>query len=346
MDTGRIGILTGGGDCPGLNAVIRAVVRRAMREEIYVLGIKSGWAGLISGDVEPLTRYSVAGIQYKGGTILGTSRTDPFQTVESLQKIRDNWRKYGLKSLIVAGGNGTLTVAHRMAAEEGYPVVGVPKTIDNDIASTDFTFGFDTAVQIATDAIDRLHTTAESHHRVMVIEVMGRHTGWIAAYAGIAGAADVILVPEVPFRISAIAEMLRKRREMGRPHSIVVVAEDAKPHPDEDFLTEDQKQVVYREERLGGVGQLVAREIETRTGIEARVSVLGYIQRGGTPTAFDRVLATRFGVYAVEMVLEEKFGRMAALAGNRIVDVPLAEAIAGYKYLDPAIYHTAEVLFG
>ena len=346
MSNKRIGILTAGGDCPGLNAVIRAVVRRAMRDDIYVLGIKSGWAGLIAGDVEPLTRYSVAGIQYKGGTILGTSRKDPFKELESLQKIRENWRKYGLKALIVAGGNGTLSVARRMHVDEGYAVVGVPKTIDNDIPATDFTFGFDTAVQIATDAIDRLHTTAESHHRVMVIEVMGRHTGWIAAYAGIAGAADVILVPEVPFRISAIADIMRKRREMGRPHSIVVVAEDAKPHADEDFLTEEQKKTVYQEERLGGIGQLVARQIEKLTGIEARVSVLGYIQRGGTPSAFDRVLATRYGVYAVEMVLEGKFGRMAALAGNRIVDVPLEEAVAGYKYLDPAIYHTAEILFG
>ena len=346
MDPGRIGILTGGGDCPGLNAVIRAVVRRAMRDDVYVLGIKSGWQGLITGDVEPLTRFSVAGIQYKGGTILGTSRTDPFKEAESLQRIRDNWRKYGLKALIVVGGNGTLTVAHRMHAEQGYPVVGVPKTIDNDILATDLTFGFDTAVQIATDAIDRLHTTAESHHRVMVIEVMGRHTGWIAAYAGIAGAADVILVPEIPFRISAIADIMRKRREMGRPHSIVVVAEDAKPHPDEDFLNDDQKRAVYQEERLGGIGQLVARQIESLTGIEARTSVLGYIQRGGTPTAFDRVLATRYGVYAVEMVLDDKFGRMAALSGNRIGDVPIEDAVAGYKYLDPAIYHTAEILFG
>ena len=317
-----------------------------MRDDVYVLGIKSGWRGLITGDVEPLTRFSVAGIQYKGGTILGTSRTDPFKEVESLQKIRNNWRKYGLKALIVVGGNGTLTVARRMNDEEGYPVVGVPKTIDNDILATDFTFGFDTAVQIATDAIDRLHTTAESHHRVMVIEVMGRHTGWIAAYAGIAGAADVILVPEIPFRISAVADIMRKRREMGRPHSIVVVAEDAKPHPDEDFLSEEQRRAVYQEERLGGIGQLVARQIERLTGIEARVSVLGYIQRGGTPTAFDRVLATRYGVYAVEMVLADKFGRMAALSGNQIVDVPIEDAVAGYKYLDPAIYHTAEILFG
>ncbi|HQR37521.1 MAG TPA: ATP-dependent 6-phosphofructokinase, partial [Blastocatellia bacterium] len=269
-----------------------------------------------------------------------------YAVADGLQKIKHNWRKVGLRALVVAGGNGTLSVALRMHRDEGYPVVGVTKTIDNDINGTDFTFGFDTAVQVATDAIDRLHTTAESHHRVMVIEVMGRHTGWIAAYAGIAGAADVILVPEVPFRMSAIAESLARRREMGRPHSIVVVAEDAKPHPDEDFLTDAQKQVVYREERLGGVGQLVARELERLTGIEARVSVLGYIQRGGTPTAFDRVLASRLGVHAVEMVLDGKFGRMAALSANRMVDVALEDAVSGEKFLDPEIYRSAQVFFG
>jgi phosphofructokinase-like protein len=346
MESGRIGILTGGGDCPGLNAAIRAVVRRAMPSDLFILGVKSGWQGLIEGDIEPLTRYSVAGIQYKGGTILGTSRANPTASEESLQKVRDNWRKYGLSALIVVGGNGTLGAAFRLYRDHGYPVVGVPKTIDNDIACTDYTFGFDTAVSIATDAIDRLHTTAESHHRVMVVEVMGRHAGWIAAYAGIAGAADVILVPEVPFRISAVAEMMEKRREMGRPHSIIVVAEDARPHADEDFLTAEQRAVIYREERLGGIAQLVAEQIESTTGIEARVTVLGYVQRGGTPTAFDRVLATRYGVAAVEMVLEGKFGRMTSLSGTRMVDVPLEEAIATYKTLDPEIYHTAETLFG
>ncbi len=346
MDTGRIGILTGGGDCPGLNAVIRGVVRRALADDVHVLGFKSGWQGLITGDVEPLTRLSVAGIQFRGGTILGTSRTDPFATAESLAQIRENWRKYGLQALVVIGGNGTLAVAKRMFEEQGYPVIGVPKTIDNDIPGTDFSFGFHTAVQVATDAIERLHTTAESHHRVMVIEVMGRHTGWIAAYAGIAGAADFILVPEVPFRISRITEALANRRGMGRPHSIVVVAEDAKPHDDEDFLTESQKTTIYREERLGGIGHLVAREIERLSGIEARVSVLGYIQRGGSPNAFDRILATRFGVKAVEMVLEGQFGRMAALSGTSIVDVPLTDAVNGYKYLDPEFYRHAEIFFG
>lgn len=346
METRRIGILTGGGDCPGLNAVIRAVVRRAIDADLFVLGVKSGWQGLIEGDVEPLTRYSVAGIQIKGGTILGTSRANPTSSEEGLQKIRDNWRKYGLRALIVTGGNGTLGAALRMYRDHGYPVVGIPKTIDNDIAATDFTFGFDTAVSIATDSIDRLHTTAESHHRVMVVEVMGRHAGWIAAYSGIAGAADCILVPEVPFRMSTVAAMMEKRREMGRPHSIIVVAEDARPHPDEDFLSEEQKAAIYREERLGGIGQLVAQQLERRTGIEARVTVLGYVQRGGTPTAFDRVLATRYGVYAVEMAIAEKFGRMAALRANEIVDVPLEEAVDHYKLLDPEIYRTAETLFG
>jgi len=329
-----------------MNAVIRAVVRRAIQDDLLVLGVKSGWQGLIDGDVEPLTRYSVAGIQFRGGTILGTSRANPTASAESLQRIRDNWRKYGLRALIVTGGNGTLGAALRVHREHGYPVVGIPKTIDNDVSGTDLTFGFDTAVSIATDAIDRLHTTAESHHRVMVVEVMGRHAGWIAAYAGIAGAADVILVPEVPFRMSTVAEMMLKRREMGRPHSIIVVAEDARPHPDEDFLTDDQRGNIYREERIGGIGELVARELERLTQIEARVSVLGYIQRGGTPTAFDRVLATRFGVYAVEMILAGNFGRMAALRGNAIVDVALEEAIGSYKQLDPSIYHTAETLFG
>ncbi|MCC6744995.1 MAG: 6-phosphofructokinase [Acidobacteria bacterium] len=346
MDTGRIGILTGGGDCPGLNAVIRGVVRRALADDVHVVGFKSGWQGLITGDVEPLTRLSVAGIQFRGGTILGTSRTDPFADPHSQIQIRENWRKYGIRALVVVGGNGTLTVASRMALEEGYPVVGVPKTIDNDIPGTDYSFGFSTAVQVATDAIERLHTTAESHHRVMVIEVMGRHTGWIAAHAGIAGAADFILVPEVPFRISRITETLANRRGLGRPHSIVVVAEDARPHRDEDFLSDDQKASIYREERLGGIGQLVAREIERRSGIEARVSVLGYIQRGGSPNAFDRVLATRFGVKAVEMVLEGRFGRMAALSGTSVIDVALADAVEGYKYLDPEFYRHAEIFFG
>jgi 6-phosphofructokinase 1 len=341
-----LGILTGGGDCPGLNAVIRAVVRRAQDDHIPVLGVYSGWQGLIEGNVAPLTKHSVAGIQYRGGTILGTSRLNPLTNGETLKKIEDNWRRFGLSRLIVVGGNGTLSCAMRMWRDYGYPIVGVPKTIDNDIPGTDYTFGFDTAVSIATEAIDRLHTTAEALHRVMVVEVMGRHSGWIAAYAGIAGAADLILVPEMPFRMSEICDILSKRKQMGRPFSIVVVAEDAKPHPEEDFLTHDQRERVFHENRLGGIGQLVAIQIEERTLLETRVSVLGYIQRGGSPTAYDRVLATRLGVYAVELALREEYGRMAAVHGIHMASVALEEIADKYRPLDQEIYNTARTFFG
>ena len=341
-----LGIMTAGGDCPGLNAVIRAVVRRAQAGRIPVLGIHSGFQGLIDGDLEPLTRYSVAGIQYRGGTILGTSRCNPLVDDESLKKIHDNWRKFGLGSLIVVGGNGTLSCAMHMWREHGFPIVGVPKTIDNDVCGTDYTFGFDTAVSIATEAIDRLHTTAEAQHRVMVVEVMGRHSGWIATYAGIAGAADLILVPEIPFRISEICAMLSKRKEMGRPFSIVVVAEDAHPHAEEDFLTDEQKRLVYNPEHLGGISGLVAREIEQRIELSTRVTVLGYIQRGGSPTAADRVLATRLGVYAVEMMLRGEFGYMAALKGMEMVSVPLEEVADKAKPVAQELYQTAEIFFG
>lgn len=341
-----LGILTGGGDCPGLNAVIRAVVRRAMQEKIPVMGIFSGWRGLIDGDIKPLTRYSVAGIQYKGGTILGTSRCNPLEDDEGLQKIRDNWNKYGLKSLIVVGGNGTLSTTLRMWQNEGYPIVGVPKTIDNDVMGTDYTFGFDTAVTIATEAIDRLHTTAESNHRVMIVEVMGRHTGWIATQAGIAGGADIILIPEKPFRISQVCDMLQKRQEMGRNFSIVVVAEDARPHHDEDHLTEDQRKRVFKEDHLGGIGEIVGRWIEERTQLSTRVTVLGHIQRGGSPTAFDRVLATRLGVHAVEMVLRQEFGQMAAMRGLDMISVPLETVADKAKPVNEELYRIAEIFFG
>jgi ATP-dependent phosphofructokinase / diphosphate-dependent phosphofructokinase len=341
-----LGILTGGGDCPGLNAVIRAVVRRAQDDHIPVLGIHSGWQGLIDGNVAPLTKHTVAGIQYRGGTILGTSRVNPLTSDDMLKKIHDNWRRFGLSRLIVVGGNGTLSCSMRMWRDHGYAIVGVPKTIDNDIPGTDYTFGFDTAVSIATDAIDRLHTTAEALHRVMVVEVMGRHSGWIAAYAGIAGAADLILVPERPFRMSEICNLLSTRKQMGRPFSIVVVAEDAKPHPEEDFLTAEQRSRVFHENRLGGIGHLVASRIEEMTKLEARVSVLGYIQRGGSPTASDRVLATRLGVHAVEMILREEFGMMAAVHGLRMAGVPLVEIADKYRPLDDDIYNTARTFFG
>jgi ATP-dependent phosphofructokinase / diphosphate-dependent phosphofructokinase len=341
-----IGILTGGGDCPGLNAAIRAVVRRASRDGTPVLGIKNGWQGLVEDDVTMLTRESVTGILPRGGTILGTSRFDPLKSDESIARLIQNWQKHKLHAVVVVGGEGTLSAANELWRKFQCPLVAMPKTIDNDISGTDFTFGFDTAVSVVTDAVDRLHSTAESHHRVMVVEVMGRHTGWIAAFGGIAGGADVVLVPEHPFRLSRICEMLMYRKRDNRAFSIVVVAEDAHPAPEEDFLSEETKKELYRHDRLGGIGSVLAYEIERCTGIETRVTKLGYVQRGGTPTPFDRVLATRFGVKAYEMVLAGEWGKMAALRGTRIISIPLDEAISGIKPLDEEIYRIAEVFFG
>jgi ATP-dependent phosphofructokinase / diphosphate-dependent phosphofructokinase len=342
----RVGILTAGGDCPGLNAVIRAVVRRAAEDEVEVIGIKNGWRGLVEGDVEPLTRDSVTGILPRGGTILGTSRFNPIQDHATFNAIIDNSQKFGLSALVVVGGEGSLRAAADLWREHAYPVVGIPKTIDNDILGTDFTFGFDTAVGIVTDAVDRLHSTAESHHRVMVVEVMGRHTGWIAAYGGIAGGADVVLVPERPFKLSRVCGILQHRRNQGRAFSIVVIAEDAHPHPEEDFLNSETSQQIYRHDRLGGIGTILAHEIERCTGIETRVTKLGYVQRGGSPSPFDRVLATRFGIKGYEMVRAKQWGYMAALHANKIISIPLAEAVRDIKRLDEEIYRAAEVFFG
>jgi ATP-dependent phosphofructokinase / diphosphate-dependent phosphofructokinase len=343
----RVGILTGGGDCPGLNAVIRAVVRRALLEaDTEVLGIKNGWRGLIEDDIHPLPRFAVTGILPRGGTILGTSRVNPEDDPAHLLNIRRNWAKHRLDALVVVGGEGTLRAARDMWRDHGYPLVGIPKTIDNDLDGTDVTFGFDTAVNTVMEAVDRLHSTAESHHRVMVIEVMGRHAGWIAAYGGVAGGADVILVPEHPFRLSRVCELLRRRQTQGSAFSIVVVAEDARPHPDEDFLTEETRAQIYTDGRLGGIGFHLARAVESCTGITTRYANLGYVQRGGSPTAFDRVLATRFGVKAVEVVLEQGWGRMVALRGGRVVSIPLDDAVQKIKQLDEDIYRVAEVFFG
>jgi ATP-dependent phosphofructokinase / diphosphate-dependent phosphofructokinase len=343
MNHQRVGILTSGGDCPGLNAVIRAVVRRAVQSKVEVVGIKNGWLGLVEDDVEPLNRDSVSGILPRGGTILGTSRYNPVGSPEDLERLALNWKKYSLNGLIVVGGEGSLSAALDMWRAHRYPIVCIPKTIDNDIRGTDMSFGFDTAVQVVTEAVDRLHTTAESHHRVMVVEVMGRHTGWIAAYGGIAGGADVILVPEHPFRLSHVCELLKQRQEQGRAFSIIVVAEDAHPHADEDFLSADMRERIYRHSRLGGVGTILAAEIERCTGIETRVTQLGYVQRGGTPTPFDRVLATRFGIKAFEMVEGEEWGRMAALSGNSIISIPLEEAVGELKRLPQEIFKVAEL---
>src|SRR5882762_2305195 len=342
----KIGVLTGGGDCPGLNAAIRAIVRRASADEVEVLGFRSGWQGLVENDFVELNRASVTGILPRGGTILGTSRYNPVKDPQSIPRLIENWTTHRLAGLIVVGGEGTLSAALELSRDHNLELVGVPKTIDNDVWGTDFTFGFDTAVSIVTDAVDRLHSTAESHHRVMVVEVMGRHTGWIAAYGGIAGGADVILVPEHPFRISRVCDLLDARRKDGRAFSIVVVAEDAHPHGDEAFLTGDQSNEIYQHGHLGGIGEALAAEIEKCTGIQTRVTKLGYVQRGGSPTPFDRILATRFGIKAYEMIREGRWGQMAAIRGNRIISVPLAEAVGDLKRLDPEIYRVAEVFFG
>jgi ATP-dependent phosphofructokinase / diphosphate-dependent phosphofructokinase len=342
----RIGILTAGGDCPGLNAVIRAVVRRATDEEDEVLGVKNGWRGLIEDDTELLTRATVTGILPRGGTILGTSRINPFDEPDHVARIRRTWQQHRLDALVLVGGDGSLRTGLDMWRVHGFHIVGVPKTIDNDVGGTDFTFGFDTAVNIVMEAVDRLHSTAESHHRVMVVEVMGRHTGWIAAYGGLAGGADVVLVPEHPFLLSRVCEFIHHRASQGRPFSIIVVSEYAHPLPEENFISDEEAAEIYRKGQFGGIGTLLARAIERRTGIQTRVTKLGYVQRGGTPSAFDRVLATRFGVKAYEMVRAAEWGSMAALHGNRMVSVPLDKALVEVKRLDEEIYHVAEMFFG
>jgi ATP-dependent phosphofructokinase / diphosphate-dependent phosphofructokinase len=334
----KIGILTGGGDCPGLNAVIRGVVRRAQSFSWEVLGIRNGWLGLIDGDVEPLTSFSVSGILPKGGTILGTSRVNPLKTAETRQKLLNNLQRFGLEAIIVVGGDGTLGAA-RDLFEIGVRLVGVPKTIDNDLRGTDYTPGFDTAVNIVRDAIDRLHSTAESHHRVMVVEVMGHRVGWIAAYGGLAGGADFILIPEKPYRLEDMCAVLESRRKRGRMFSIVVVAEGASPAGEP--LPEHVGEGVST-----GVGYRIAQEITGRLGVETRVTILGHVQRGGSPTAFDRILATRFGIRAVDLIRDGAFGQMVGLQGNRVVPVSLAEATAGPKFMDLEQFADAEVFFG
>ena len=334
----KIGILTGGGDCPGLNAVIRAVVRRAQSFGIEVLGIRNGFLGLIEGDVEPLTGFSVTGILPKGGTILGTSRHDPLRVMEDRQKLLNNLKRYGIDALVAVGGDGTLSAARELH-ELGVPIVGVPKTIDNDLKGTDYTFGFDTAVNVVRDAVDRLHTTAESHHRVMVVEVMGHRVGWIAALGGLAGGADFILIPEKPYRLEEMCKVLESRHRRGRPFSIVVVAEGA-------FAAGEDPPARVGEGGSSSIGFRVAKQIAERLGVETRVTVLGHIQRGGSPTAFDRIIGTRFGLRAVDLVREGRFGHMVALHGTRIDAVPLSEATAGPKQMDLEQFADAEVFFG
>jgi len=340
----RIGVLTGGGDCPGLNPVIRAVVKKSKSVGLEVVGIKNGWKGLILKDTLVLDFQSVSGILPKGGTILGTSRTNPYKDPGQLSSLKTHYRELGLDALIAIGGEDTLGVALRLA-REGFQVVGVPKTIDNDLSETDYTFGFDTAVNIAMECIDRLHTTAESHHRIMVVEVMGRHAGWIAVHAGIAGGADVILIPEIPIDLDEVCAVLRRRCEGGKTFSIVVVAEGAELGKGE-AVAQDQKLDEFGHVRLGGIGQTVGKRIEEKTGFETRVTVLGHILRGGSPSAFDRVLGTRFGVKAVELILSGAFGRMVSLKGNEIVSIPIEAAVQKLKTVDMGLYDISKIFFG
>ena len=342
----RIGILTGGGDCPGLNAVIRGIVRKGINKQGHeFVGFRYGWAGVLENDAVDLTNATTRGILHRGGTILGSSRTNPFKVDGGVDQVRESMRARGLNALIPIGGEDTLGVARKLV-DEGIPVVGVPKTIDNDLAGTDFTFGFQTAVQIATDAIDRLHTTAESHNRVIIVEVMGRHAGWIAAYSGIAGGADVILVPERPFDIDDVCSRIQHRHEGGSTFSIVVVAEGATPKDGEIVSEFSGATDAFGHVRLGGIAVELEKAIEARTGFESRMTILGHVQRGGTPLAYDRVLGTRFGVAAVDAVSAGNFGKMAALRGTKIELVPLDEALAEPKLLDPELFETAEVFFG
>ena len=340
----RIGVLTGGGDCPGLNAVIRAVVRKGV--QVYgdeFVGFRDGWRGPMEGDTMPLDVAAVRGILPRGGTILGSSRTNPYADGNGERRILDTVRRLGVDGLVVIGGEDTLGVATKLAVI-GLPVVGVPKTIDNDLGSTDYTFGFDTAVTVATEAIDRLHTTAESHHRVLIVEVMGRDTGWIAWHAGVAGGANAILIPERPFHIDEVCSFI-EHRFASHYAPIIVVAEGA--HPLEGTLPPRDGEVdPFGHVRLSGIGNLLEHEIAQRTGKEARTTVLGHVQRGGSPTAFDRVLATRFGLHAIDALHDGHFGQMVALHGTSIDLVPLAEAMSTIKLVPPELYEEAEVFFG
>jgi ATP-dependent phosphofructokinase / diphosphate-dependent phosphofructokinase len=346
----RVALLTGGGDCPGLNAVIRAVTRRSLDRGYEAVGVREGWRGLVEGKFRPLDDRAISGILPRGGTILGTTRTNPYKVNGGVERVLEQFAAERLDALVAIGGEDTLGVAARLFDERGFPVVGVPKTIDNDLSATDYTFGFDTAVTVATEAIDRLHTTAESHNRVMVVEVMGRHTGWIAVMSGMAGGADVVLIPEHPITIEEACRDIQRRHERGKDFSIVVVSEGYEL----TYASGERQQIAqepaatdqFGHVRLGGVGQALAAEIEERTGYETRVTVLGHVQRGGTPTARDRVLATRYGLKAADLVEEERWGTMAALHGDDIVDVPLKDAVAELKTVPPEFYDATKAFFG
>ncbi|HVN61644.1 MAG TPA: ATP-dependent 6-phosphofructokinase [Gaiellaceae bacterium] len=344
----QVGILTGGGDCPGLNAVIRAVTRRSLATGWEVVAVREGWRGLVEGRFQALGRREVTGLLPRGGTIIGTSRTNPYKQEGGVDKVLENFKHQGLDALVAIGGEDTLGVAAKLFEEHELPVVGVPKTIDNDLSATDVTFGFDTAVSICTEAIDRVHTTAESHNRVMVVEVMGRHTGWIAVMSGIAGGADVVLIPEHPITVEQTCAQIQKRHSAGSDFSIVVVSEgyELTYESGEQRAVDMGGEDAFGHKRLGGIGDALASEIEGRTGYETRVTVLGHVQRGGTPTSRDRILATRFGLKAAELVDTGRFGQMAALRGDEIVDVSLEEATRELKRVPPEWYAVASAFFG
>jgi phosphofructokinase-like protein len=345
MAVKRVGILTGGGDCPGLNAVIRAVVRKGIEyHNLEIIGILEGWKGMMEGLYRPLGLNEVSGILPKGGTILSTSRTNPYNIEGGARTVKDNMGRMELDALIAIGGDDTIGVGAKLG-EDGMKVVGVPKTIDNDLEGTDQTFGFDTAINIVMEAVDRLHTTAESHNRVMVCEVMGRDAGWIAVEAGIAGGADIVLIPEEPFTLKAVCDSLRKRHERGKTFSIVVVAEGAKL-ADDSMVTQSEERDAFGHVRLGGIGTVLGEQIEKQTGFETRVTVLGHIQRGGSPTAFDRVLGTRFGIAAIDLIAQGEFGKMVSLRGTEIVAVEIKDAVSKNRTVDMGLYDIAKVFFG
>lgn len=342
----KVGILSGGGDAPGINAVIRGIARKAIQDYGYeIVGVKDGWKGLIENEFIPLELKSLVGLLPKGGSILGTSRTNPFKSEDGAKCILRNVSEHGIEAVIAIGGEDTLGVASKLY-EMGLPVVGVPKTIDNDLVGTDYTFGFQTAVAIACEALDRLHTTAESHHRVIILEVMGRYTGWIALEAGIAGGADAILIPERPFDIEEVCECIRKRQKRGRNFSIIVAAEGAKPKEGAEIVYSSGVDE-FGHARFGGIGYYIGKEIEKRfENIDTRAVVLGHLQRGGSPNSYDRVLATRFGIAAIDLVHEGNFGQMVAIQGNTIVCVPLKDVIGKRKTVDSKLYEIAATFFG
>ena len=340
----RVGVLTGGGDAPGLNAVIRAVVVKGEKLGYKIIGIKDGWRGILEKDIEPLNLDKVEDIHREGGTILGTSRTNPYKEANGEQKVIENMKQLNLHALVAIGGDDTLGVANKLC-KKGVKVVGVPKTIDNDLSATDICFGFDTAINRVAEAIDRLHTTAEAHHRVLVVEVMGRHAGWITLEGGMAGGAHVILIPEEPFDIDEVCKLIKNRKEKGKSYSIVAVAEGALPKGGTKFFTQEEGKDAFGHVKLGGIAKALEKEIEKRTSIETRSVILGHLQRGGSPLAFDRYFATRLGLKAIEMVKEGEFGKMATLKKGELVSVPLEEAVGKMRTVSKELLEEAKVFF-